>query len=93
MAFQACCDGETPVMCMQGFHRPIYTPSLEGVTLASDQGVAEDLRNAWETIFFQYEVSHWLPDPRIACGTLHMAVLYSLVMSDVIWRGRLENLP
>ncbi|CAL5228563.1 g11720 [Coccomyxa viridis] len=39
-----------------GFHRPIYTPSLEGVTLASDQGVAEDLRNAWETIFFQYEV-------------------------------------
>ena len=45
-------------MRMQGFHRPIYTPSLEGVTLASDQGVAEDLRNAWETIFFQYEVSH-----------------------------------
>ncbi len=42
---------------MQGFHRPIYTPSLEGITLASDQGVATDLRNAWETIFFQYEVS------------------------------------
>ena len=41
---------------MQGFHRPIYTPSLEGITLASDQGVASDLRNAWETIFFQYEV-------------------------------------
>ena len=47
---------------MQGFHRPIYTPSLSGVTLASDQGVATDLRNAWETIFFQYEVGRlrWL---------------------------------
>lgn len=41
---------------MQGFHRPIYTPSLEGVTLASDLQVATDLRNTWETIFFQYEV-------------------------------------
>ena len=40
----------------------IYTPSLSGVTLASDQGVAKDLRNAWETIFFQYEVRRlrWL---------------------------------
>ena len=41
----------------QGFHRPIYTSSLEGVTLASDQGVAGDLRGAWETIPFQYEAS------------------------------------
>ncbi|CAK0786070.1 hypothetical protein CVIRNUC_009283 [Coccomyxa viridis] len=41
---------------MQGFHRPIYTPSLSGVTLSSDQGVAKDLRNTWESIFFQYEV-------------------------------------
>ena len=53
---------------MQGFHRPIYTPSLEGVTLASDQGVAEDLRNAWETIFFQYEVSRF---PTLACSLCH----------------------
>ncbi len=53
---------------MQGFHRPIYTPSLEGVTLASDQGVAEDLRNAWETIFFQYEAS---PLPKLACKSWH----------------------
>ena len=47
---------------MQGFHRPIYTPSLSGVTLSSDQGVAKDLRNTWERIFFQYEVCRlrWL---------------------------------
>lgn len=47
---------------MQGFHRPIYTPSLSGVTLSSDQGVAKDLRNTWESIFFQYEVCRlrWL---------------------------------
>lgn len=41
---------------VQGFHRPIYTSSLEGVTLASDLAVATDLRNSWETIFYQYEV-------------------------------------
>ncbi len=44
------------VCCMQGFHRPIYTTSLEGVTLASDLVVASDLRDAYEQIFFQYEV-------------------------------------
>jgi hypothetical protein len=48
---------------LQGFHRPIYTSSLEGVSLASDQIVAEDLRNTWETILFQYEARclFWLP--------------------------------
>ncbi|KAK9832504.1 hypothetical protein WJX81_002657 [Elliptochloris bilobata] len=39
-----------------GFHRPIYTSSLEGGLLASDLRVAEDLRNAFEEVFFQYEV-------------------------------------
>ncbi|CAL8471017.1 g10559 [Coccomyxa elongata] len=39
-----------------GFHRPIYTTSLEGVTLASDLVVANDLRDAYEQIFYQYEV-------------------------------------
>lgn len=43
--------------CLQGFHRPIYTTSLEGVTLASDLQVANDLRDAYEQIFFQYEVN------------------------------------
>lgn len=44
------------VCCVQGFHRPIYTTSLEGVTLASDLVVASDLRDAYEQIFYQYEV-------------------------------------
>ena len=73
---------------MQGFHRPIYTPSLEGVTLASDQGVAEDLRNAWETIFFQYEVRRF---PTLACSLCYpLPVLLSLVIINVIWCGGLE---
>lgn len=52
---------------VQGFHRPIYTTSLEGVTLASDLVVASDLRDAFEQIFYQYEVcdccktSHYSP--------------------------------
>ncbi len=51
---------------MQGFHRPIYTTSLEGVTLASDLQVANDLRDAYEQIFFQYEVRHRWPLHTIA---------------------------
>ncbi len=36
--------------------RPIYTSSLEGGLLASDLRVAADLREAFEEVFFQYEV-------------------------------------
>jgi hypothetical protein len=50
---------------VQGFHRPIYTTSLEGVTLASDLTVAADLKSAYEQILYQYEVSTvcevWMP--------------------------------
>lgn len=72
---------------MQGFHRPIYTPSLEGVTLASDQGVATDLRNAWETIFFQYEVSPFRLPCRATHGTSHQKALLIPVLSAVRWWG------
>ena len=39
-----------------GMHRPIYTSSLNGVTFTSDQGVASDLREALEQVFFTYQV-------------------------------------
>ena len=35
--------------------RPIYTSSLNGVSYTSDQGVAFDLRQALEQIFFTYQ--------------------------------------
>lgn len=41
--------------------RPIYTSSLNGVTYTSDQGVAMDLRQALEQIFFIYQARPLLP--------------------------------
>ena len=55
--------------------RPIYTSSLEGGLLASDLRVAEDLRNAFEEVFFQYEVDMtWAGAPKFVsrpCSGMH----------------------
>lgn len=48
---------DTPWVVVNG-HRPIYTTSSSGGSLASVTTVARDLRVSLEDIFYQYEVSY-----------------------------------
>ena len=38
-----------------GFHRPFYTDSVYGNSDAGDVGFTDDIRNALERLFFQYQ--------------------------------------
>lgn len=46
---------ETPWVVV-GLHRPLYTTDIWGYDWSSNQGVAADLRAAFEELFFLYEV-------------------------------------
>ena len=39
-----------------GFHRPFYTDSVYGNSDTGDVGFTEDIRNALERLFFQFQV-------------------------------------
>jgi hypothetical protein len=39
-----------------GFHRPFYTDSVYGNSDTGDVGFTDDIRNALERLFFQYQV-------------------------------------
>ena len=41
---------------MAGFHRPFYTDSVYGNSDTGDVGFTEDIRNALERLFFQFQV-------------------------------------
>ncbi len=43
-------------LMLPAFCRPIYTSSIYGNNFKSDVNVAQDLRNALEEVFYQYQV-------------------------------------
>ena len=58
----------TPWVVLNG-HRPIYTTSSSGGSLASVTSVAAQLRNALEDVLYQYEVAPVAATPHSASAS------------------------
>ena len=70
-AWQEC---EATLSCA-GFHRPFYTDSVYGNSDTGDVGFTEEIRNALERLFFQFQV----PPARLGSTWCHTCGLPELL--------------